>query len=173
MHSARARWLVPLTVLVITAAVYLPTLQFGFVYDDEQQIVRTPARLEWRALPSYFKTDVWSPIIFFRTNYYRPVFLTWLMVNYQLFGLNSVLWHASAVVWHLLATLLFYWMARRVTGDALLAGCAALLFGVHPAHVETVAWVGATEPLFAVVPRRNYVACPRIFPRAQNPALTA
>src|SRR6266542_1146612 len=109
------------------------------------------ARLQWHSLPGYFKTDIWSPIGFMRTNYYRPVFLTWLMLNYQLFGVNAMLWHASAIVCHLAATLLFYFLARRLVGDPRLAGFAALLFGVHPVHVETVAWVsGATEPLFAV-----------------------
>ena len=144
--------MIPLALVAITAAVYLPTLGYGFVYDDQPQIVATRGRLHWSALPAYFKNDVWAPISFIRTNYYRPLFLTWLMVNYQLFGLNTVLWHASTVACHLIATLLFYVLARRVTNDPLVAGCAALLFGVHPAHVEAVAWVsGVTEPLFAVL----------------------
>src|SRR5438132_14122346 len=120
MAWARAPWIVPLTLLVVTAAVYLPTLHFEFVYDDVQQIVMDQPRLQWHALPGYFKSDVWSPISFFRTNYYRPVFLTWLLLNYLLFGLNTMLSHAGAIPCHLPATLLLTLVARRLCVDPLL-----------------------------------------------------
>ena len=78
--------------------------------------------------------------------------MAWLMLNYKLFGVETPLWHLSAIGAHLAATLLFYFLARRLLGDPMLAGAAALLFGVHPVHVEAVAWVsGATESIFAIL----------------------
>ena len=151
-RESRTRFLIPAIVLIVTAAVYLPALRFGFVYDDTQQIVLSRARFAWDSIPSYFTTDVWSYIYLLKTNYYRPVFLLWLMLNYQLFGLNTVLWHASAIAAHLAATLLVYALALRLTGKRTVAGAAGLLFGVHPVHVEAVAWLsGSTETLFAIL----------------------
>jgi len=151
-RESRARFLIPAIVLIVTAAVYLPALRFGFVCDDAQQIILNQARFTWHSIPSYFTTDVWSYIYLLKTNYYRPVFLLWLMLNYQLFGLNTVLWHASAVAAHLAATLLVYVLALRLTGKRTVAGAAGLLFGVHPVHVEAVAWLsGSTETLFAIL----------------------
>lgn len=149
-RESRLRVVVPAAILAITAAIFLPALSFGFVCDDGDQIVSMQPRYVWSALPSYFTSDVWSYSFFVKTNYYRPGFLTWLLLNSRLFGLNTMLWHAAAIALHLTATLLLYFLARRITGDFAVAGAAALLFGVHPAHVEAVAWVsGATEPLFA------------------------
>ena len=120
--------------------------------DDARQIEMMESRFTWSQIPSYFTTDVWSYVNRESANYYRPVFLLWLMLNYQTLGLDHAAWHASAVLAHALATLLLFFLARRLTGDETAAAIAALIFGVHPVHVEGVAWVsGATEPLWAML----------------------
>ena len=137
--------------LIVTAVVYLPALGGGFVADDADQIVLAHTRLAWHAVPVYFKQDVWSYLLTVPSNYYRPVFLIWLTINYKLFGLEPIGWHIAALTLHLAATLLFYFLAQRLTRDQATAGIAALLFGVHPVHVETVAWLsGVTDSLLAV-----------------------
>ena len=84
-------------------------------------------------------------------NYYRPVFLLWLLINRTLFGLSPFLWHFAVIAVHLLVTLLVYILARRLVKDELTAGMAALIFGLHPVHIEAVAWIsGVTEPLLAL-----------------------
>ena len=140
-------------VLMATAGAYVRTLGFDFVYDDQLQIVKSPAAHSWRFLPKYFATDVWRYAEPWSTpTYYRPIFLVWLLINYSLFGLDSSWWHFTTIAVHLAATLLLYVMARRLTGDWAVAGIAALVFGLHPVHVEAVAWVsGVTEPLLAVL----------------------
>src|SRR3954466_14597713 len=146
----RSRLLIPSVALPITAAVYLPAAAYEFVSDDIQQIVWSQPFFRWGLLPHYFTTDVWSHLTAFHTNYYRPVFMAWLLLNFKLFGLQTGLWHLSAIAAHLAATLLFYFVARKLLRDSMLAGAAALLFGIHPVHVEAVAWVsGATESIFA------------------------
>ena len=84
-------------------------------------------------------------------NYYRPVFLLWLLINRTLFGLSPFLWHFGVIAVHLLVTLLVYMLARRLLKDELTASMAALIFGLHPVHIEAVAWIsGVTEPLLAL-----------------------
>ena len=107
-----------------------------------------------RRCPSYFTSNVWehlTPVIGdLPPPYYRPLFLVWLFINYQLFGTNPAGWHLAAVLLHLLATVLAYRFVRAITGEAVPAALAALLFGLHPVHVESVAWIsGAPEPLMA------------------------
>jgi hypothetical protein len=146
------RFAIPALLAAASFAVYLPTLRFDFVMDDARQIEMMESRFTWSQIPSYFTTDVWSYVNRERANYYRPVFLLWLMLNYQALGLDHAAWHASAVLAHALATLLLYFLARRLTGDETTAAIAALIFGVHPVHLEGVAWVsGATEPLWAML----------------------
>jgi len=145
-------WLAALAVAILTFAVFSPTLTYGFVYDDHAQIVETKQLNSWRMIPNYFTGHVWkwkSPHE--KGVYYRPVFLLWLLLNQTLFGLSAPLWHLTNVLVHVLATLLLYALARELTADTLTAAVAALIFGLHPAHIESVDWAsGITDPLLAV-----------------------
>lgn len=148
-----ARLLIPYALAIVSAAVYLPTLDFGFVLDDHEQIELSQARLTWRDVPNYFSNDVWGYLQpeTLKGNYYRPVFMTWLMLNYQLLGVNPMFWHLSTVIAHVIATLLLYYLASTLTGDVIIGGISALVFGIHPVHAEGVAWISSvTEPLFAI-----------------------
>jgi Flp pilus assembly protein TadD len=72
-------------------------------------------------------------------------------LNDAWFGLRPAGWHATAIVLHLLATLLVYALVRKLTKRPSIAALAALVFGLHPIHVEVVAWISAaTESLCAV-----------------------
>jgi len=139
-------------VLAVTALVYAATVRFGFVYDDQNQIVRNTLVQSWRFVPGYFKGHQWLTLFpNASANYYRPMNFLWFRVNDALFGTQPAGWHAMAILLHLLATALAYAVARRVTGRPLVAALAALLFGIHPTRHEVVAWVsGTTESLWAV-----------------------
>lgn len=145
-------------VLLATAAAYLWTLQFGFVYDDLGQIVSNPLVQSWRYLPMFFRGNVWmqqSPL----GNYYRPVFLAWLLLNHTIFGLHPMFWHLTNILAHLGATALVYLLALRLTREQKIAAIAALIFGVHPVHIESVAWIsGVTEPLLALLMIPSFLA---------------
>jgi len=125
--------------LVATVAAYVRTLPYQFVYDDTDQIVKNTAVHSWAFVPHYFASDVWphaSADEF--SNYYRPVFQLWLLLNYKVFGLNPVWWHFTSLFVHLLVTSLVFLLALTLTRDELLAGGAAALFGLHPIHIEAV-----------------------------------
>ncbi len=139
-------------VLLLTFMAFFSTLGYGFVYDDQGQIVQNGFIKSWSSAPQYFTKHVWSHVHPDQAgNYYRPVFLLWLLINRTLFGLSPFLWHFAVIAVHLLVTLLVYLLARRLLKDELTAGMAALIFGLHPVHIEAVAWIsGVTEPLLAL-----------------------
>lgn len=139
-------------VLLLTFMAYFSTLGYDYVYDDQGQIVQNSNIKTWSYAPKYFTQHVWSHIHPEQSgNYYRPIFMLWLLINRTLFGLSPFLWHFAVIAVHLLVTLLVYALARRLVDDELTAGMAALIFGLHPVHIEGVAWVsGVTEPLLAL-----------------------
>ncbi len=151
-NSALPPRLLIAVLLVATFVVYAGTLGFDFVYDDHEQLVENFRIQSWSFLPSYFSEPVWSHISpRDPSNFYRPLFLLWLRLNYACFGPKPAGWHLTTVALHVLATVLVYFLARRVSKNALIAWAAALIFGTHPIHVEPVAWVsGSTEPELAV-----------------------
>ena len=140
-------------VLALTFAVYSQTLRYQFVLDDRGQIVENPAVHSWHAVPSYFTSHVWAAIYPEELgNYYRPLFLLWLRINDAIFGNQAGAWHLTTILTHLLTTFLVYLLVWRVGMGREVALLAALIFGLHPAHIEAVAWIsGVTEPLLGIL----------------------
>jgi Tfp pilus assembly protein PilF len=121
------------------------------VYDDGSQILRNQLIEKWRFVPYYFNIQVWAHINPHQAgNYYRPIFMLWMRINHALFGFNPVGWHLTTVMMHVLATFFVFKLARRLSSRDDLSAVCALIFGIHPVHIEAVAWVsGVTEALFA------------------------
>jgi Flp pilus assembly protein TadD len=142
--------------VAVSALVYANSLGGEFLFDDTEQIVNNEQIHSWWNLVRAFTSDVWSFTSGKVTNvvpppYYRPLFTVYFTVGYKLFGLWEPGWHLLNLLVHTGATLLVYRVLRRMSGSAAVAGFAALLFGVHPAHVESVSWVsGIPDPLAAL-----------------------
>jgi hypothetical protein len=69
--------------------------------------------------------------------------LTWLSLelDYQLYGLSAPGFHVTNVLLHAANTLVLFLLLQWLTGAVWCSAVATAFFGVHPAHVESVAWV--------------------------------
>lgn len=141
--SANRRTLCLLLLSFFTFIAFLPALSNGFVYDDHFQLVRNPYVKDFRFLRALFTTDVWHFSPETQSNNYRPLHMVAYLVLYKLFGLNPLAFHLMNLLLHLCCVLLFW----KVLGHYVVESYAfvgALLFAVHPVHVEPVAWIGGT-----------------------------
>ena len=152
LDQSRALFLI----VAATVLAYANSLSGAFVFDDTKQIAGNPALRSWSNILRAFTSDVWS---FQRGTltrdipppYYRPLFTIYLTINYQLFGVWEPGWHLMNLLVHTGATVLVYFLIKRLSGDQLIALVAALIFGLHPAHVESVSWIsGIPDPLAAL-----------------------
>jgi len=140
-----------IVLLALVFIVYSGTLAFGFVYDDRPVFVDNPLVHAWRYVPSYFSTHFGSQLADANATYYRPVFLLWFRLINSLAGLRPPLWHLSNVCVHVAVTYLVFLLAWRLARDRWTAWIAALFYGLHPVHVESVAWIsGVADPLLAL-----------------------
>ena len=75
--------------------------------------------------------------------------LTWLslMTDSQFFGRDPGAFHLVNLVIHVLNTLLLFYVLNRMTGAIYCSAFVAALFGLHPLHVEPVAWVADRKDL--------------------------
>jgi tetratricopeptide (TPR) repeat protein len=137
--------------LLLTALSYGATLGFDFVSDDHLAIERNVNVSSWGHLPSHFTAHLWSHVPSYSPRYYRPFLLTWFLANRSLFGLHPGLFHATSVLVHLLAVWLVYALAARLLSDRRSALVAALVFALHPIHVESVAWISGACDLLVTV----------------------
>ncbi len=140
MSASRQRQqsiLICVCLAVLIAAVYWPVRHAGFLnYDDDEYVTANPHVRGGLTVPGV----VWA----FTTGYAANWFpLTWLSLalDCQWFGMNAGGHHAVNVVLHTASTVLLFLVLRRMTGATWRSACAAALFGVHPLHVESVAWV--------------------------------
>jgi len=97
----------------------------------------------------------WALGTFYADNWHP---LTWLshMTDVSLFGLDPRGHHAVGLALHALGTAALFVALFRMTGAPLRSAFVAALFGVHPLHVESVAWVAERKDvlsglLFALV----------------------
>ena len=136
----------------LIALVYARALQFDFVLDDFPLILHNPLVLaSWRSIPRFFAEGYFDRIFpNAPPNDYRPILSVWLLVNQKLWGFNPAGWHLAPIFLLSVVTLGVYALARRIFGDRGLAFLTALVFALHPTHVETTAWIiGMNESLMA------------------------
>lgn len=137
-HSAVAKWLLVLA----TVVAYGRMLGNGFVYDDGKQVLENPFVRNphlWRRI---FTGSVWS----FQEapsagNFYRPlhIFSHWLV--WRVAGPNPSVFHLYQLIFYVTTVLLVYRLGRELFSNQLPAYAGALLWALHPLHVEPVCWI--------------------------------
>lgn len=139
------------TAFLLPVLLYLPTLGYGFVFDDQPLLVQNPALQGPPQWASYFARDIDAlrlDTAEASSNYYRPLLMVALRTAKAVCGNDPRAWHLAVAVLHAVVGLLA--MAVLVgrgfgVGQALLA---SLAFSAHPAHVDSVAWVSGVQDVW-------------------------
>jgi protein O-mannosyl-transferase len=144
-NKSRMTWLICLGLALAVLAAYLPLWHCGFVdYDDRDYILDNDMikqGLSWPAITWAFTT--------FHASNWHP--LTWLsyLLEYQLFGLNPTLFHATNLLLHLANSILLFLLLQRMTKAQWRSAFVAALFAIHPLHVESVAWIAERKDVLS------------------------
>jgi len=136
IKSYKMNLLICALLLVATSAVFRQVSQCGFVFDDYIYIVEnihiqsglTLKGMIWAFTTRY--ADLWNPLVWIS-----------FMIDHRLYGMNAGGYHITNLVFHLLTTLLLFWIFQRMTGAVWKSAFVAAFFALHPLHVESVAWV--------------------------------
>ncbi|HKE10917.1 MAG TPA: tetratricopeptide repeat protein [Myxococcota bacterium] len=126
---------------------YYGALDNGFVhYDDTLYVTRNPVTQQGLSR----STVLWAFTTGFAANWHP---LTWLsvMLDVQLFGLDARGHHATSIALHVLNTVLVFVLMLRLGLGRGASALAAGLFGLHPLHVESVAWVAERKDVLSML----------------------
>ena len=151
-------------IVLVTIVAYLNIFQNGFAIDDHVFIGKyhpTIAQAFRGSVPAGHE------------GVYRPVRGLLYTAYYQLFGTNPFFYHLHSLVVHLTATALVFFIIsviarsesasdaaishnrmrspRRQNGLAMTAGVAALLFGLHPVHTESITYIASSMDMTGIV----------------------
>jgi tetratricopeptide (TPR) repeat protein len=142
IHSKRTQvkvdpvpnWHVPL-ILILTFIIYIPALTAGFVNWDDPDYVGENNYLirDISRLPELLTTSVQGN--------HHPLTMFSLALNFVISGDNAWSYHLFNLIFHLVNCFLVYRLALLLAKNTLVALVTSLFFGIHPLHVESVAWV--------------------------------
>ncbi len=123
---------------MLTLGAFWPVFDCEFlVYDDPMYVtdcVFVRQGLSWHNVG-------WAMTAFVAASWH-PLTCLSLMLDRDLYGLSPTAFHATNLAWHIVNTLLlFHLLIRMAPNWPWRAFVVALLFAVHPLHVESVAWV--------------------------------
>lgn len=138
----------PLICVILVTVVLIPYWQVGdfdFIHMDdedyvtENQTTRAGMTVEGiiRAFTEFHSAN-WHP-------------LTWIshMIDCELYGLNPRGHHWTNVQFHGINTVLLFILLQQMTGALWRSALVAALFGLHPLHVESVAWVAERKDVLS------------------------
>jgi hypothetical protein len=139
-------------VLLIAAfIIYTPSLSGDFVIDDVPFVRDNPYIRDIGNVTRYFTKGVWENSAHESSDepLYRPMNLVPMLLNHAIWGSNPFGYHFFLLLLHLANTCLVYALIRKVvSGSAMAATFGAAMFALHPAKVESVAWIsGGIDPL--------------------------
>jgi tetratricopeptide (TPR) repeat protein len=130
--------------IVATAVLYAGDLRLGFFrIDDQQYVVSNPwiQAVTWKHLAQILSSPYYLN--------YSPLHLLSYALDYSVGGLSAYAFHLSSNLWAGVVAGFVYLVALALTQQRITAIVAALLFVVHPAHVEAVAWISSRKDLVA------------------------
>jgi Tfp pilus assembly protein PilF len=104
----------------------------GYIKDDA--VIKS---LSWDGIKSIFSTPIMG-------NYHPLTILTYA-IDYSYKGLDPWRYHLDSLMFHIIDTVLVYFFVQMLTRRPLAAAISALLFALHPMHMESVAWVAGRK----------------------------
>lgn len=133
--------------ILLILIVFGQTATFDFVeYDDHTYLINNPhfhggmtlENIKWSFTTGYFVN--WHPV-------------TWLsfFLDNQLYAMDARGYHITNVIFHILAAILLYLALFKMTAKRTESLIVAILFAIHPQHVQSVAWVSERKDVLSAL----------------------
>lgn len=124
-------------IILLTCLAFFPSLRNDFLptWDDNVYVTENGMvqNLNLQSIGHMFTKQV--------NGTYVPIPLLTYSIEYSLFGMHPLPYHITNLILHLLCTLLVFQLFRQLKINIIYAAIGAILFGIHPMRVESVAWI--------------------------------
>src|SRR5262245_61717690 len=122
-------------IVAISFVAYIPALKAGILnWDDPEYVDEVFFKQSLLNLKHLVVTPVQGN--------YHPLTMLSLLFNYLISGMNGWSYHLLNVLLHLANSILVFRFVLLLTkGKHVVASISAILFAIHPMHVESVAWI--------------------------------
>jgi tetratricopeptide (TPR) repeat protein len=125
-------WIDPIILSVLCLVAYQPIFSNQLIdWDDLKYITESPITRDF-SLTKAFTTPVMGN--------YHPLTMISLAINFKLSGDSAFAYHFTNLLFHILNSILVLKVASQLGLNKAGSRVAALVFALHPLHVESVAW---------------------------------
>lgn len=139
---------------LVAFSVFIPSLGNGLVWDDVTYVRNWETRLSTTRLN--LRTFVPpGPKAGGSNKYFRPVYLTSLVIDNRIWGASPFGFHMTSIILHAVSTVLLYFLIlllfeefKRGPAESE-AFLGSLLFAIYPLHVESVSFIAARGDILA------------------------
>lgn len=143
----KSKYVVFAALAILCLIIYAQVFGFEFInIDDDQYVYENPF------VSSGLKASniVWAFTAFHSSNWHP---LTWISHQFDssLFGLNAGAHHFVNVIFHIANSILLFVLVRKSTDSFWKSAIVAAIFAVHPAHVESVAWIAERKDVLSTL----------------------
>jgi protein O-mannosyl-transferase len=129
--------------IAVTSLVYISSLSNGWTDWDDEGYVLQDSMVKTFDVPQIFSSYV--------VGNYHPVTMLVMSAEYQVFDESASGYHTMSLLLQLINCLLVFWFIDLLARKKMTAFIVALLFGIHPLHVESVSWISEQKDLLYVL----------------------
>ncbi len=139
-------------IIILGLFIYFPILKNDFLdfWDDQWVVMNhyTEGGLNY--------SNLWKTLTEFYHGQYAPMNELLYILLFEIFGYNSVIFHFTSIIIHILNSILIYEVIKKILllSDIVnpelpqqISFLTAVLFIIHPLNVESVAWMSASKVL--------------------------
>ncbi|MFQ5586515.1 MAG: tetratricopeptide repeat protein, partial [Thermodesulfobacteriota bacterium] len=164
MSQERYRIILAISLIaIVTFLAFSSSLNNGFTnWDDNDYITGNPL------IQTISCSNLKSIFISFNLSNYHPLVLLSFLLEYHFFQLNPFIYHLDNLLLHLMNSFLFFYIIFMVSHNVSISFIAAILFGIHPLHVESVVWVTERKDVLSTFFFLQAVICYLYFRKKQE-----
>jgi tetratricopeptide (TPR) repeat protein len=139
-----------IVILLATIAAYIPAISAGFIWDDDSYLTANPVITQ----PGGF-LKIWTDPL--ATPQYYPLVFTTFYIEHAIWGLSPTGYHIVNILLHAANAILVFHILKKLNIRAALP--AALIFALHPIHVESVAWITERKNVLSALFYLSSLSC--------------
>ncbi len=135
-HDNRHLFLIYAALIVATIVAFEPVRKNGFVNFDDDIYITENYHVKGGITRDSITWAFTAP----HHSMYHPLTTISYILDYRLFGSNPLWYHIESLLFHIVNTVLLFWVLKRMTGAVGCSAFVAAVFALHPLTVESVAW---------------------------------
>lgn len=138
--------------IIIVFFTFYPSLFAGFVYFDDQCYVLDNTIIKEFSMKSIARIfNIFDSQDRQRNSFISNIYIPLVHISFGIeqyfFNVSTRIFHFTNLLLHILNCLLVYWLFFCITRRLAVSFATAVLFGIHPLHVESVAWIAERKDL--------------------------